>query len=330
MVLFFRNINNDVIEVKTTLFESSVKDKWFALLQNVLKSNVTEYVKTFSLVGNFNKNRTPEIITQQLIEGIDIIKNATWYPEYNLITEPFESLQTEFDRDLLNKLHHHFELLQGQIWNPASYLGKANGKERFAISKLNLCCHELEAYYDSVEQQKNNKGHHTYFYYSIYGTPKWEEITLEDKAQFSRTVGNGMIYLHYAQTGKTWYEAYCDRDEIVHLENITEHRLMSGEFSVHIGPEFEFTMDDEFKKFITDRGFDWNDPSLAIGYCPIGQIESVDGIPIKHYGACQKLLEEYDDFYGLRLDNGEEKYYDYRHNSQNYFDKIYTIMNNWK
>ena len=116
---------------------------------------------------NFNKNRTPEIITQQLIEGIDIIKNATWYPEYNLITEPFESLQTEFDRDLLNKLHHHFELLQGQIWNPASYLGKANGKERFAISKLNLCCHELEAYYDSVEQQKNNKGHHTYFYYSI-------------------------------------------------------------------------------------------------------------------------------------------------------------------
>ena len=329
MILFFRNIKGDVIEVKTTLYDSSVKDKWYELLQNVLKSEVTEYVKTFSLVGNFNKNRTPEIIIQQLIDGIKVIKNATWYPEYNLINEPFESLLEKFDRDLLNKLHHHFELLQGQIWNPASYLKKANGRERFAISKLNLCCHELEAYYDSVEQKNNNRGHHTYFYYSIYGTPKWIEITLEDKAKFSRLVFNGMIYLHYAQTGKTWYEAYCDRDEIVHLDNITEHRLMSGEFSVHIGPEFEFNMDEGFKKFITDRGFDWNDPSLAIGYCPIGQIESVAGISINDYETCQKVLEEYDDFYGIKLDNGIERYYDYRHDSQTYFDKIYAIMDSW-
>lgn len=330
MKLYFRNIKSEIIEVETVLFDTPIKDKWYELLTNVLKNDFTAYVKTFSLVGGFNQNRTPEIITKQLVEGIRLLKKASWYPEYDKINEPFESLLENFDRDLLNKLHHHFELLQGQIWNPSSFLYKANGEERFAISKLNLCCHELEGYYDSVFKKEHGGDHNVYFYYSICGTPVFKEITPDEKLQFSRTVKNGMIYLHYAQTGKTWYEAYCDQDDIVGVDNITEHRLLSGEFSCHIGKEFEFTMDEGFKKFITDRGFDWADPNLAIGYCPIGQITRVGNFLIDNYQECQKLLEEYDDFYGIKLDDGTTKYYDYRHNDQTYYDKICGVMDTWQ
>ena len=42
------------------------------------------------------------------IEGIRLLKAAEWYPDYDKINEPFETLVTQFDRELLNKLHLHF------------------------------------------------------------------------------------------------------------------------------------------------------------------------------------------------------------------------------
>jgi hypothetical protein len=326
--LIFRNINNETIEANITLHNSPITDKWKPLFKGLLQSKNTEYVKTFSLVGGFSQNRKPEQIVHELVDGVKLLKNAEWYPEYDKINEDFESLLHTFDREMLNNLHHHFDQLQGQFWNPTSFLSQANGEERFAISKLNLCCHELEAYYDSLDNKKNNIDHSLYFYYSVANIPHYEKITLDDKMSFTRNISNGMVYLHYAQTGKTWYEAYTDEDEIVPTENITEHRTISGEFSCHIGPEFEMMMGDGFKKYITDRGKDPNDPSLAIGYCPIGKLESVDGISIDNYNEVQKLLEEYDDLFAVEYD-GVRREYIGRANDDIYYKSITDIMNSY-
>lgn len=328
MKLLFRNIQNETIEVDCTIFDNPLTQKWGPLLEGVIQNDFIAYVKNFSLVGNLAKNRPPQQIIEELVAGVRILKNASWYPEYGKINEDFESLLTNYDQDMLNSLHHHFDQLQGQIWNPTHFLAQATGEERFAISKLNLSCHELEAYHDSKEKQEAGEDHSVYFYYSISGTPTFEAISLEEKMQFSRTVGNGMIYLHYAQTGKTWYEAYCDRDEIVPTENITEHRTMTGEFSCHIGKPFDFIIDEGFEDYIRARGRDPQDPDLAIGYCPIGQINSVNGIPIEDYNACQKVLEEYDDFFAIEY-NGVRKEYDYRADDSTYLAKIEGVMDTW-
>ena len=328
MKLLFRNIQNETIEVDCTIFDNPLTQKWGPLLEGVMKNDFIAYVKNFSLVGNLAQNRPPQQIIEELVAGVRILKNASWYPEYGKINEDFESLLTNYDQDMLNDLHHHFDQLQGQIWNPTHFLAQATGEERFAISKLNLSCHELEAYHDSKEKKEAGEDHSVYFYYSISGTPTFEAITLEEKMQFSRTVGNGMIYLHYAQTGKTWYEAYCDRDEVVPTENITEHRTMTGEFSCHIGKPFDFIVDQGFEDYIRARGRDPEDPDLAIGYCPIGQINSVNGIPIEDYNACQKVLEEYDDFFAIEY-NGIRKEYDYRADDSTYLAKIEGVMDTW-
>ncbi len=329
MKLIFRNKQNETIDVDCTIFESPLTDKWGRLLEGVIQNDFIAYVKNFSLVGNLAQNRPPEQIIKELVEGVRIIKAASWYPEYDKINEDFESLLTNYDQDMLNDLHHHFDQLQGQIWNPTHFLAAATGEERFAISKLNLSCHELEAYHDSKEKKEAGYPHSVYFYYSISGTPVFEGITLEEKMQFSKTVGNGMIYLHYAQTGKTWYEAYCDNDETVPTENITEHRTISGEFSAHIGKPFDFIVDEGFKNYIKNRGRDPEDPDLAIGYCPIGQINSINGIDISDYEACQKVLEEYDDFYAIEY-NGLRNEYDYRADDSKYLDKIEGVMDTWE
>ena len=95
MKLYFRNIKSEIIEVETELFNTPVKDKWFELLENVLKNDFIAYVKTFSLVGGFSQNRTPDVITQQLVDGIRLLKKASWYPEYNEINEPFEYFNSQ-------------------------------------------------------------------------------------------------------------------------------------------------------------------------------------------------------------------------------------------
>ena len=328
MKLIFRNINNETIDVDCTIFDTPLTRKWGLLLEGVIQNEFIAYVKTFSLVGNLSKNRPPEQIIKELVEGIRILKNATWYPEYDRINENFESLLHTYDQDMLNDLHHHFDQLQGQIWNPTHFLAAATGEERFAISKLNLCCHELEAYHDSKDKDSSNQPHSVYFYYSISGTPVFEGITLEEKMQFTREVKNGMIYLHYAQTGKTWHEAYTDQDDVVPTDNITEHRTMTGEFSSHIGRPYTIQLDEGFRNYISNRGKDPDDPNLAIGYCPIGQINTINGIDISDYVACQKVLEEYDDFYALEY-NGIRKEYDYRADDNTYYKKIVGVMDTW-
>jgi hypothetical protein len=330
--LYFRNASNKTITVNIEIFNKNKKiyEKWFNSLVDIIKNDSVVYSKNFSLVGGFSNNRKPDLIVKQLLHAIDVIKKSSWYHEYNLINEKYENLLYSFDRELLNHLHHHFELLHGQVWEPSKFLEKATGEERFAISHLNLCCHELEAYYDSKNKKDNEQDHCLYFYFSVCGVPKFKELTKEDKMNFSRKVNNGMVYLHYAQTGKTWHEAYIDNDDIVETNNITEHRLISGEFSSYIGPDFEFSMDKKFKEYIEKRGFSWDDPDLAIGYCPIGQILKVNNIDISDYQACQKILEEYDDFYGIELDNGLNKNYDYKSDSLKYYELMCDVFSTWR
>lgn len=323
--LVFRNIEGDTVDAVITIDDNTITQKWSPLLKGILESDKTEYVKTFSLVGGFSKNRKPQQIVKELVEGLRVLKNAKWYSEYDKIHEDFESLLHTYDQEMLNSLHHHFDQLQGQFWNPTGFLARATGEERFAISKLNLCCHELEGYYDSLNNKNAGRDHSLYFYYSVANVPFYDKITLEDKMAFSRKITNGMVYLHYAQTGKTWYEAYTDQDEIVPTENITEHRTISGEFSCHIGPEFEMTMEDGFRKYITDRGKDPNDPSLAIGYCQIGQLHSVGGIKIENYNEVQKILEEYDDLISVEY-GGVTRDYDYRADDDVYYKRITDTM----
>lgn len=330
--LSFRNKENKKIKVviELSIKDKKIYDKWFNSLLDIIRNDSIVYSKNFSLVGNFSHNRNIELIIEQLLRSIKILKKASWYKDYDLINEDYEKLLEGYDRFLLNQLHHHFELLHGQVWKPSRFLEQATGEERFAISHLNLCCHELEALYDSKQKKDNNDKHGVYFYFSVCGVPNFKELTKEDKMSFSRKVENGMVYLHYAQTGKTWHEAYIDNDDLIETSNISEHRLISGEFSSYIGPEYEFSMDENFKNYIKERGFDWEDPSLAIGYCPIGKILTVDNIDISNYEECQKKLEEYDDFYEIEINQLLKRKYDYKSDDMTYYKAMCDIFDTWK
>lgn len=316
--LGFRNRSNEIKYVLINPDDSEISLVWLSQLDHLLKNHGEKiFQKNFSLLGFDNDYRTSLNICNDLNRSIDIINLKTT----DKITENFNTLKTANDQQLLNQLHHHFELRQGQLWSPSESLFSADGETRNAICYLNHCCHELEAWYDTKEKSNPNKTN-GYFYYNLLGITDRTELESKFKKDFTTDITDGLVYLHYAQTGKTWFEAYLDNDEIVDVSNISEHRIISGEFNCYFGPGFRIPTDKNFINWLKSKGIDKLDETLGIGYAPVGRITNLP------YFDAIKFFKEYNDFYSIEF-NGNLIEYDYRYYDNEYIKKLNLMWDKW-
>jgi len=103
----------------------------------------------------------------------------------------------------------------------------------------------------------------------------------------------GGVYLHWSQVGKTLYEVFRDEDGVkmdqATCSTINHQRYYSGEFDVEWGRTItENTFDlkqkemDDYRKWLALNGFDWEDQSLSLGYCKIGQVDLENSFGSNH------------------------------------------------
>lgn len=316
--LGFRNIDNKVKHIHIQPDDTELAGVWLDQLDQLLRThNKKIFQKNFSLLGFHNEYRTVDHICDDLDRSIATIN---YYSDYK-ITDNFSRLRYKYDQELLNTLHHHFEVTQGQLWNPSSVLANANGHTRLAICYLNHCCHELEAWYET-ENIANDGYRNGYFYYNLLGIQERIELDPKFKKQFTKDVTDGMVYLHYAQTGKTWFEAYLDNDDVVEAAGISEHRVISGEFNCYFGTGYELPSDEKFSAWLESKGVDPNDEQLGLGYAPVGRI-----VDLKD-GEAQDFFKEYTDFYSIEYNNKRIEY-DFRHTDKAYINLLTEIWNKW-
>ena len=316
--LGFRNTENDVKYITIKPSNTELSDVWLNQFNRLMETHDEKvFQKNFSLLGFCNNYRTVEHICDDLERSIDIIN---YHSDYK-ITENFKPLRYTCDQELLNILHHHFEITQGQLWNPSSVLANSKGITRLSICYLNHCCHELEAWYETAmnKQQGFANG---YFYYNLLGIQQRIELDPKFKKDFVKDIDDGLVYLHYAQTGKTWYEAYLDNDDVVEATGISEHRVISGEFNCYFGPGYKLPTDEKFTEWLESKGVDPNDKQLALGYAPVGRIQN---LPCDE---AQDFFKEYTDFYSIQFNNHKIEY-DYRHTDEVYLKRLTDIWNKW-
>ena len=90
--------------------------------------------------------------------------------------------------------------------------------------------------------------------------------------------------MHWSQVGKTLYEVFRDEDAPVMTDamcsEINHQKYYSGEFDIEWGDTiteethtFKKKEMDEFRKWLKQNNYDWNDPKLSLGYIKIGQID---------------------------------------------------------
>lgn len=256
------------------------------------------------------------------IEEVYTPENVTTTGTFRTFTDI--SVQN-LNHDMLNKLHNHFEVLQGTVWNLSNYYHRADYKTKYAIRQLNNTCHEMETLILSQRKLATEP------YWvrpsqitTFLAAPRYnlKDIHKEGFATngYDRVLGG--VYMHWAQIGKTLYEVFRDEgapaltDTV--CEAITELKYYSGEFDVEWGNDIVYggkrnwhnEEQDEFKQWLINNGRDPEDLSLSLGYLPIGQVLLQQSFGTTDYQTVWDILSSHLDIYKIEID-GVSSTFDY-------------------
>lgn len=203
----------------------------------------------------------------------------TWLPEKITDTWDYNNHQQS-----VNKFHIHF---------PEHEKSETDPIRRKQLSEYNDLIHEIEILAGS---NNNNLKPHL-----LICPDRYENIPLEDADYrlFRAQRKFGELCLHYCHVGRHPFELFsawditCPIDQIVPQTHITTFhtcRFYNDDFLEHwYKPRFY-----EFYKQSTLRYIrEWNDPKMAFGYIPIGQLitDETDAIVLNNIRNCNKIVE---------------------------------------
>ena len=285
-------------------YDTPLGTRWVeALKDNIKKKRVLE--KNFCFLGFADSNRDLNYLVRELNKNIVQLNSFTFDPPYEQI-HPFVSDDFQYSNslaigkdhdgkhkglklkhDACNLLHRYFEELQGTAWDISKYYKQADIKTKYAIRQLNNLCHEIESWVLShrksiVDPDWIRPSQITTFLNAPRTVLHEEDFELFKQNRYDRELGG--VYLHWSQVGKTLYEVF--RDE--HAPKMTDalcseinhQKYYSGEFDVEWGQtitedtnEFKKQEMDEYRAWLKDNGYDWEDPKLSLGYIKIGQVD---------------------------------------------------------
>ena len=281
------------------IYDTPLGHRWLSALKDNLKQQrILE--KNFCFLGFADSKRDLHYLVGELNLNIARINSYDFTPAYERI-EPFSTDDFQYSRklpigkhqpglslkhDACNKLHRYFEELQGTAWKASEFYKQANKETRYAIRQLNNICHEIESWVNAdrkkaFEPEWMRPSQITTFLNAPRFDLHDEDFELFKQNRYDRELGG--VYLHWSQVGKTLYEVFRD-EHAPKMTNalcseINHQKYYSGEFDVEWGKTI--TEKDEFKKdemdqyrfWLKDNGYEWEDPRLSLGYIKIGQVD---------------------------------------------------------
>jgi hypothetical protein len=288
------------------VYDTPLGHRWLdALKDNLKQEKILE--KNFCFLGFADSKRNLNFLCRELNKSIEQINSFSFTPPYKKI-HPFSSDDFQYSsklpigkavngdesvtpgkrlkHDACNLLHRYFEELQGTAWHISNYYKQADQETKYAIRQLNNICHEIESWVNAdrkkaIEPEWMRPSQITTFLNASRHDLQEEDFELFKQNRYNRELGG--VYLHWSQVGKTLYEVF--RDE--HAPKMTDalcseinhQKYYSGEFDVEWGQtiteqhDFKKEEMDQYREWLADNRYDWNDPKLSLGYIKIGQID---------------------------------------------------------
>ncbi|MGZ3695685.1 MAG: hypothetical protein ACXWQO_16375 [Bdellovibrionota bacterium] len=312
--------------------------RWIEELRKALREGFfLEKDQSFS--GFLDPDRDEIFLVAKINEVLTILRNyrgrGPWKNGYDV---PELSIEEALSADGMNRLHHHFELLRGQYWDPSPYIQVGvNLEVNNAIRALNSLVHRME----SVMLSKAGlEKHGRIFPFSVVHFVAQSNNYLpalkeEDYDSFSFEEDFGLVQMHYCQIGKTHYQAWCDGDANIFAENVNNLRIYSSGFTITWAekPPPGIKSSDLFLESLKRDGIDLsretyfldrNGMKQGLGFLNIGRV------PLAQFGGLsppevQSLLAAHDDIYQIRLHEGAqvlESTFNYRLDDETYADRL--------
>jgi hypothetical protein len=293
-------LDNKAYYIQT--YDTPLGKRWLeALKDNLEQKRILE--KNFCFLGWADSKRDLTHLVKELNKSVAQINSFTFDPPYETI-HPFVSDDFQYSRslpigkgpstpglklkhDACNLLHRYFEELQGTAWDMSKYYTQADAETKYAIRQLNNICHEIESWVNAdrkkaLEPEWVRPSQITTFLNAPRHDLHEEDFELFKQNRYDRELGG--VYLHWSQVGKTLYEVF--RDE--HAPKMTDalcseinhQKYYSGEFDVEWGQtiteeqhDFKKEEMDEYRAWLKENNYDWEDPKLSLGYIKIGQVD---------------------------------------------------------
>lgn len=324
------------LKLKFQILDHPLAKDWTELfIQNFLKSD-HPIEKDYMLKGwidswNSKHDRNLDFLCTSMNKSIERI-NRYMHPQgYNYIDLNFsvEKLKSDQYQILMNEIHHHFELLIGQVWNPSKWFQLADSKTAVAIRLLNNLCHEIESTVRSIKESELIKKKNTIESFranrelkhssaSIYGSLMGKDfqgnhflnkviknLNIDHYKSFSKYKKWGDVHIYYSQLGKRHFEVFADGDKEINRNNISGYRYVTGEFIIEFGgsqinkPTQESK---EFFKWLDNNNFDKTDPYLGLGFPVVAEL-----VTTRNKLDLIKEIRIRDDIYEIGLENDNEE-----------------------
>lgn len=350
----------DFLDYNIEVNESQLGKDWV----NALKTNLNEkkvLEKNFCFVGFPRTARNLKFLCNELnaaVYKINMFSRTNIWKDSGLDNYYIEDYYTpdvvrygdEYPIDekdpglfikhgVMNRLHHHFEILQGSVNNLSQYYLSADYETKYAIRQLNNICHEIESLVLSQRKQIT--------------APEWvrpSQITtflhanryqLKDEHRqgfangYNRQFGH--VYMHWAQIGKTLFEVFRDEGaprltETI-CEAITHLEYYSGEFDVEWGNNVVYGTNcpwhdqliDKFNLWLQENNLDPKNQFLSLGHLELGKVNLLSSFGTKDSIAIRNLLSNYLDIYKIEVD-GISNTFDYCWTDYDYKQMQIDIM----
>ena len=366
---------NDQVDYYINVHDNPLAKDWADALKKLLQSN-SLLEKNFCFMGFPKTARNLDYLCQQLNKAVFQINqfNATLQWQQNGL-EPyliedyflpdvvrfgdeyeigalgnkicqdndyyFQHLGLQTKQGVMNRLHNHFELLQGTVSELSPYYRIADYETKYAIRQLNNLCHELENLLLGQQKQKYMKEWVRPSQITTWLNATRYDLKDEHKQgflvnQFDRKFGH--VYMHWAQIGKTYYEVFRDENapdltDTV-CDAITQLKYYSGEFDIEWGKDTVYGNTDtpwvtehinKFKKWMRDNNKNPDDPELSNGHLLIGEIDLIKSFGTTDRFAIWDILSSHLDIYSIEVD-GIKQVYDYCWTDKNYRQMQIDIM----
>ena len=291
------------------VYDTPLGHRWLEALKDNLKhKRILE--KNYCFLGFADSKRNLNYLVAELNKNVAQINSFRFDPAYGKI-HPFsvddfqyssslpigsrvngdtsisKTLGKRLKHEACNTLHRHFEELQGTAWKLSEFYKQGDLQTKYAIRQLNNICHEIESWVNAdrkkaFEPEWMRPSQITTF----LNAPRYElhdeDFQLFKQNRYDRELGG--IYLHWSQVGKTLYEVFKDEHAPKMTEalcsEINHQKYYSGEFDVEWGQtiteekhDFKKEEMDEYRLWLKENGYDWENPKLSLGYIKLGQID---------------------------------------------------------
>lgn len=356
--------HTDLLDYHIIPTDSKLAQDWIVALKLILTNgNLLE--KNFCFLGFPDTSRTIGYLCQQLNQAITQInlfnRTKIWQNaglDAYIIEEYFsidnvrfgdeypagydsENLGMGLKHGIMNRIHNHFELLQGTVWNLSRYYKLADYDTKYAIRQLNNICHELESLV--LSQRKKlllpdwiRPSQITTFLHADRYDLTEEHRKLFKQNGYDRRLG--YVYMHWAQIGKTLFEVFRDENAPKLTDTICDAinhlKYYSGEFDVEWGADVIYgdstvpwhnQQIDEFRAWLIDNGQDPDNPLLSLGHLPVGSIDLLTDFGTEDSHKIWSILNKYLDIYKIEVD-GITNVFDYCWSDENYKQQQITMM----